>query len=211
MIKKFTQLTFIQLTALCCAFVLVFHTARGTADFLKEKSRRDAGQLKTLHFSETDFEHVSLLPAENGEYIATDGDPQMIITVDGLFTGIKMHMEAAMPPGKIIAFYTTGRDMPFSEKQILWLYPVKDRDNIYSAAMPPEYIHTLRIDPTELGANRLKFGRFEINSKNTPTDYLKINHINMPYMAVYTAVLASVLKLLQEILQKININSIKKK
>ncbi len=207
MIKKFLQLGFLQLSAISLCVVLSVHTVAGAVAFTKESIHRNSGILSEVSLSETDFILQSLVKADGG-YVSSDSDPQLIKEIDGMFTGIEMKMKSTMPSGQVLAYYTTGPDMPFSEKNVLWL--LNTGGNIYSATVPEKYIHTLRIDPTEFAGNQLEFDGFVINRYKTPADYMSINHTNLPVMAFYIAFLSGILKLIQDFLQKINISSIKK-
>ncbi len=202
--KKFLQLSFLQLAAISLALIVGISTGLAGANCVREKIYRKNGQLVETEVQISDLDIESIKQTEDGKYVATDGDPQIYIKVQGLFTGIRFEMKSSMPPGRLICYYTTGRDMPFSEKNIL--LPTRDENGIYIINVPQMYVHTLRIDPTEFAGNYMTFGNIVINGEKNIT----ITPTNLLYTAVYTAVLTAILKLLQKILQKNNINYTKK-
>lgn len=198
MMKKFAQLSFTKIIALSAVLVLFVNTAAGAVRYTQEKGS------ETL-LSVSDFAMESMAERkQNGvvKYVATDGDPQLLLTVDGAVTGMKFYMESTMPTGEIVVYWTEAEGEGFSERSRTWAQPVKNEENMYSFDLDGQYVHTLRIDPTIYGGNFLTFGDFVLNYQRPLSAYIGISYENLPFIVMYTGILASILKFIQEIFTK---------
>lgn len=203
MIKKFVSLSFTKILIFSLAFVLAAQTAFGAVSALRENIDRKNGAIKTQSLSFYDFKAESIAEREIGgeiKYVSTDADPQLILTFDGKMTGMKFYMDSTMPTGEVVVYYTLSTDEDFSEKNKVWAKP--EGNGIYSFTLSEKYIHTLRIDPTIFGGNFMTFGEFVVNPKRNFSDYLSFGYENLPFIVMYTGILASIIRFVQEIFTK---------
>ena len=212
--KKLLSLSFTAVLALSAAIVLGANLAAGRIADMRVNSAYKDGSLVSEQLSAEDFEMEGLAERKRDgvvKYVATDSDPQMYYTVDGLFTNMTFTMENTMPYTEIVVYYTTTADQGFSEKQRLWAQPVKGSENTFAFSLPMQYVHTLRIDPTVSGGSFLTFGSFQLNGENasresgpgySPLEFLGFTATDLPFFVLYTGLLASIIRFIQDLFTK---------
>lgn len=199
MLKKFSDLTFTKIVAISATVVLLGHFVSGGVTMVKEKSV--VPEVLTIG----DFETESMVERKKDgltRYVATDSDPQLLLTVDGTLTGVKFYMETTMPASEIVVYYTQSAEEGFSERSRVWADTVSGEDGWYRVTLPGGYVHTLRIDPSIYGGNFMTFGDFILNPEKSSADYFGISYRNLPFLVLYTGILASVARFIQEIFTK---------
>ncbi|MBQ8604967.1 MAG: hypothetical protein IJ410_09035 [Oscillospiraceae bacterium] len=155
----------------------------------------------TGEFSVTDFELHSL-QLRDDFYVATDSDSQLVMTVDNVIGGMDFVMDSSMPTGEVLVYYTTAPGQDYTESQRTWAVPSEDGEKLYSFTIPAQYVHTLRIDPTIYGGNRLYFGEFILNPPRQFSDFVNFSATELPVVMVCTGLLASFFRFVQEIFTK---------
>ena len=72
----------------------------------------------------------------------------------------------------------------------------------YTADTSMKTVSAIRIDPTMYAGNQLTFGDFIFNEEKTVTDYFEMSAGDIFNLFLYTGIISSVLKFLQEMLKK---------
>ncbi len=81
--------------------------------------------------------------------LTTDGDAQLIWTVDGLFTGLQMTVRASKPVTQPELYYTIAPGQDFSASRKLEPAMVDPAAGVYVFWMDKlQYVYDLRLDPT---------------------------------------------------------------
>ena len=197
MAKKLLTLSFSRILRISAALVLAVQLFAGAGRYY----RYNRCPHRKISYSVTDFQLHSLQQRDDF-YIATDSDSQLVMVVDGEMGGMDFVMDSSMPTGEILVYYTTRAGQDYTESQRTWALPVEGRDNLYSFTIPAQYVHTLRIDPTIYGGNRLYFGGFTLNPDRAFSDFVGLSLTDLPVMAVCTALLATFFAFVQEIFTK---------
>lgn len=197
-IRKFRTVHILLLAAVLTA---VGFAAMGAKGFMAENAARKDGSLSTIKLQADDFELIAFKPVDDG-WRTTDTDPQMIYTVNGSFASIYMEMDSLLYPGDVILYYTNPGDAVWSARKRIFLVPDADNPSCYYGSLPLQTVDSIRIDPTAVGGNLLTFGDIIINPPQTLADYMEISaHTLLMYM-IYTALLAAVLRFIQEFFTK---------
>ena len=196
-IKKISSPAIIVFTALLLVGLFV---AKGLLGFVTEVSARKNGRLGQYTLSATDF-HWNGIAEKEGQIITTDNDPQMILEESKKFTSLKFYMESSIYPGEMCVYYTQPGDRAFSVQKRLWIVPA-DQMGWYMVETSMMDITALRIDPTMYAGNMLTFGDFIFNEEKNFGDYFSVSYGDVFDLVVYTGIISSVLKFLQEILKK---------
>ena len=206
MADKLKKLSFYKILLISAVIVLAVNLYSGWRGYSSYKLSCDWTQTLTVE----DFRLHSLQWRDNC-YIATDSDSQLVLTVNEIIGGMDFEMDSSMPTGEVLVYYTTRPGQDYTEKQRTWAVPASDGSNLYSFDIPCQYVHTLRIDPTIYGGNRLYFGEFILNPDRSFSYYSPFTVVNMAVMAVCTAILAAFLAFVQEIFTKYRDKVYKKK
>lgn len=196
-IKRISSRRIITFTAigLVAAFI-----ANGLLGYITETSARKNGSLSQYTVSATDFVWNGIKHKE-GVVITTDNDPQMILETPQKFSSLKFYMECSIYPGEMCVYYTQPGDEAFSVQKRLWIVPT-DQSNWYMVDTSMMDITALRIDPTMYAGNILGFGDFIFNEEKAFSDYFDISYGDVFDLIVYTGIISSVLKFLQEMLKR---------
>ena len=101
-----------------------------------------------------------------------------------------------------MVYYTTKEGEGFSENKRWWAQPVDGEDNWYVVEMGLKNVRSLRIDPTMYAGNQMTFGTFIINEERTLSDYIAPDARRIFNLLLYTGIISSVLRFVQEIFTK---------
>lgn len=197
-VKKVTSRQIIAFSAL---FLTALFFLRGFWSYAAENIARSNETLVQSRMTAADFQQFSL-KADGDMLIATDSDPQLIWQADQKITNIKFYMETSLYPGEIVVYYTTKDGEGFSENKRLWAQPVNGEDNWYTVEIGLKNVRSLRIDPTMYAGNQMKFGAFIINEEKTLSDYIAPDVRRIFNLLLYTGIISSVLRFVQEIFTK---------
>ena len=196
-IKKISSRAIIIFTA----FLLVaLFIAKGLYGYITEASARKNGSLSQYTVGATDFVWNGIVE-KAGQVITTDNDPQMVLETQDKFTSVRFYMESSIYPGEMCVYYTQPGDEAFSVQKRLWIVPT-DQTGWYMVETSMMDVTSLRIDPTMYAGNVLTFGDFIFNEEKTFGDYFAVSYGDVFDLIVYTGIISSVLKFLQEMLKK---------
>ncbi|MBP0980188.1 MAG: hypothetical protein J6Q18_01350 [Oscillospiraceae bacterium] len=184
--------TALMLTA---AFIL-----SGLFAFVSETAARKSGDMYNHTLNASDFTWNGI-KTKDGVVITTDNDPQMLLEAPMKFTSLRFYMESSIYPGEMVVYYTEPGDTGFSVQKRLWIVPT-DQPNWYVLETPMKTVTALRIDPTMYAGNILEFGEFIFNEEKAFLDYFAVSYGDFFNLIVYTGIISSVLKFLQEMLKK---------
>lgn len=190
-----------QIIAFSALFLVVLFLMRGFWDYAAENISRSNETLVQSRMTVSDFQQMSM-KADGDLLTSTDSDPQLIWQADQKITNIKFYMETSLYPGEIVVYYTTKDGEGFSENKRLWAQPVDGEDNWYIVEMGLKNVRSLRIDPTMYAGNQMKFGTFIINEERTLSDYIAPDARRIFNLLLYTVIISSVLKFVQEFFTK---------
>lgn len=196
-IKKISSKAIIVFTAL--ALIALF-VAKGLFGFLTESSSVKNGSLQQYTLASTDFVWNGI-EVRNGVVVSTDNDPQMILDGTQKFTSLRFYMESSIYPGEMVVYYTEPGDAGFSTIKRLWAVPA-DQPDWYVVETSMKDVTALRLDPTMYAGNVLEFGDFIFNESKSFSDYFEISYGEVFNLILYTGIISSVLKFLQEIIKR---------
>lgn len=196
-LKSISSRAIILGTALMLIAIFI---AGGLFAFVSESSARKSGDLRSYNLQSQDFVWNGIAD-KDGIVITTDNDPQMLLETPMEFTSLKFYMKSSIYPGEMVVYYTEPGDAAFSVQKRLWIVPT-DQPNWYILETPMKTVTALRIDPTMYAGNVLDFGDFIFNEEKTFTDYFAVSYGDFFNLIVYTGIISSVLKFLQEMLKK---------
>lgn len=196
-LKNLPSRTIIIGTAIILTAVFLLN---GCISFLSESSARKDGSLLSKKMSVIDFVWNGIAEKE-GVIITTDNDPQLILDGEQKFSSLRFYMESTAYPGEMVIYYTEKGDAGFSVQKRLWIVP-DSRMNWYIVKTPMKSVTSLRIDPTMYAGNILEFGDFIFNEEKSLGDYFDVSYGDIFNLVIYTGIISSVLKFLQEILKK---------
>jgi len=197
MAKKLLNLSFSRILLISALIVLTVRLYAAC----NQSWRYGLGCDWTRTYTAADFQLHSLQQRDDF-YTSTDSDSQLVMVVDGEIGGMEFTMDSSMPTGEILVYYTTAPGQDYTESQRTWAVPVENSENLYSFTIPVQYVHTLRIDPTICGGNRLYFGEFILNPARNFSDFISFSAADLRIMAVCTAVIAAFFGFIQEIFTK---------
>lgn len=190
-----------QIIAFSAFFLVALFLLCGFWGYAAENISRSNETLVQSRMTVSDFQQISM-KADGDRLISTDSDPQLIWQADQKITNIKFYMEPSLYPGEIVVYYTTKDGEGFSENKRLWAHPVDGENNWYVAELGLKDVRGLRIDPTMYAGNHMTFGTFVINEERTLSDYIAPDARRIFNLLLYTGIISSVLKFVQEIFTK---------
>lgn len=196
-IKRISSRSIITVTALVLVSLFVL---TGLVSFARETIAHNNGSLYQYTVDSTDLTW-SGIEYRNGHLMTTDNDPQMIFEKQQKFTSLRFYMEASIYPGEMVVYYTEPGDAGFSAQKRLWITPT-DETGWYYVETTMKNVTSLRVDPTMYRGNIVTFGDFIFNEDKTFADYFEITPNHIFNLVVYTGIISSVLKFLQEMLKK---------
>lgn len=196
-IKRISSRRIITFTAigLIAAFIV-----NGLVGYITETSARKNDSLSQYTISATDFVWNGIKVKE-GVVITTDNDPQMLLETPQKFSSLKFYMECSIYPGEMCVYYTEPGDQAFSAHKRLWVVPT-DQTGWYMVETSMLDVTALRLDPTMYAGNVLTFGDFIFNAEKTIGEYFEISYGHVFDFIIYTGIISSVLKFLQEMLKR---------
>ena len=182
------------------AMLIVLFVAKGVTGFVMENSAEKKGSLKSYTLSADDFVW-SGVRYKNNEIVTTDNDPQLLLEGRQAFTSVEFYMKSSVYPGEMVVYYTEPGDAGFSVQKRLWIVP-SDKPDWYILETSMKNVTALRIDPTMYAGNVLEFGDFIFNGEKSFLDYFTVSYGDVYNLIIYTGIVSSILKFLQEILKR---------
>lgn len=153
------------------AFLLLFAVIGSIFELTADSLMLATGQLKTENYTAADFSLKDLQPLENGNYITTSVDPQLIIyDYNNPCTMIKLKFTADRYPGEVNLYYTRG-DEEFSNSQKVW--GKARNDGTYEFIMPRGKLSKIRLDPANFSSLEINFESIILNPSRGFLSYFK--------------------------------------
>lgn len=202
MTEKFKSASAKVLISFSAIFLIFIFILNGAFNFAAEAIAKSNGSLKTFTMQYDEFRLESLRYDSEGNLASSDTDPQLILEEKMKLTRIKFYMESTIYPGEMVMYYTVKEGQGFSERKRVWAKPIQGQDNWYEIDLPMKTVLSIRIDPTIYAGNRLYFGDFIFNEEKSFADYFKVSYGDVFNLMLYTGILSSILRFIQEILTK---------
>ena len=196
-IKKISSFHIILFTAV---MLIALFVAKGVVNFAVESSAEKNGSLKSYTLSAEDFVWRGVRNKDD-VIVTTDNDPQLLLEGVQGFTSVEFYMDSSLYPGEMVIYYTEPGDEGFSPRKRLWITP-SDRQDWYVVETAMKNITSLRKDPTMYAGNILTFGDFVFNAEKSMGDYFAVSYGDVFNLIIYTGIISSVLKFLQEMLKR---------
>lgn len=201
MVDKLKKIPSRRIIAGTAVALVALFIVSGLFAFFTESSARKNGSLATKYMQAEDFAW-SGIAVKDGATVTTDNDPQMVAEYPGRLTSIRFYMEHSKHPGEMTVYYTQPGDPGFSVQKRIWITPVQGQPGWYIMETNMKNVSAIRIDPTMYAGNVLEFGDFIINEEKAFADYFTVSYGDVFNLILYTGVISSVLKFLQEMLKK---------
>ena len=203
MIKKIEKIKSWQIILFSALFLVAVFISYGTVNYVRETSARKDGRMQAFTTECVGFQMMGFdWLGEGYSYRVTNHDPQMLMDTPQAFTSLKFYMESSMHPGEVVMYYSTEKAPGYSEHRRLWANSVDGEPNWYIIETPIKDITAIRLDPTMYIGNELIFGDFIFNREKSVGDFFEITHGRMYELVVYTAIISSCLRWLQEFITK---------
>lgn len=196
--KKLKNLTGAKLIILCAAILCVLWLGKNMFAFGYETFARSAGKMETVTISADDFVLSGIVKRDDGSYITTDGDPQIILEKEMKISRITLNSTFSVSPGEMVVYYSEKEGQGYSAAKRYWFYTDASGENSYTAHMKTKNYKSIRIDPTALAGNIMQIESVVINSPKSFGEYFAVNFKNIFNLLVYSAVLATVITLVKE-------------
>ena len=201
MIEKIKNISSRRIILGTAIALIVLFLLKGSFGLVTETMARKNGSLEYKVLSVQDMEW-SGIENHDGVLITTDLDPQLATRDITCFSSLKFRMEYTIFPGEMVVYYMEPGDLGFSPAKRIWLTPVQGEMGWYTADTTMKKVSAVRIDPTMYAGNQLTFSDFIFNEEKTVADYFEISAGDIFNLFLYTGIISSVLKFLQEMLKK---------
>jgi hypothetical protein len=205
--KKIKNMPFILLTVNIGVMLCVFFLICGVKNFTVEMVSKKNGTLSEKTYTAEDFDLVGFKLSDDGGYITTDNDPQMILNYGEKLTTVTLKARFSLYPGEIVMYYTTNSEEAFSERKRIWAKT--ENENEYVFSLPVKKVYGVRIDPTIYPANNIEFGDIKFNRKKSFFDYFKVEYEDIYNLVIYSLLISAVVKFLTTLPDYINVKNIK--
>ena len=194
--KKLLKLQGLKLIAFCMAVIICLWFAKCLFFFGAEKVAASTGNMKTIVLSADDFELIGINKLDDGVYISTDHDCQMLYNCDTMVSRITINSNFAVDPGEVIVYYTQKEGQGFHPDKRYWFYP--DNEGIYTANIPLRKIFGVRIDPTIMAANTMTIDSIVFNAPKSFGQFFAVNGADIFRLFLYSTLVSAVITLLRE-------------
>lgn len=201
MIEKIRNISSRRIIVATALLLVVCFVAKGAFGFIAETAARKNGSLEYKVMSVEDFEW-SGIENRDGILITTDLDSQLATRAVPKFSSLKFYMEYTIFPGEMVVYYMEEGDPGFYPHKRRWITPVQGQMGWYTVDIPMKTVTAIRIDPTMYAGNQLTFGDFIFNEEKTAADFFAVSYGDIFNLFLYTGIISSVLKFLQEMLKK---------
>lgn len=202
MIEKFKKISSRGLILFSAIFLVAVFIISGLISFFMQTAAEKNGKLVQSTLQVTDFHMESVKILGENCIISTDPDPQLIFEKTQMISSVKFYMESTIYPGEMVMYYTEKEGQGFSERKRVWAKPIQGEDNWYIIEMPLKEVLSIRIDPTMYRGNQMTFGDFIFNQHKSFGEYFTVSYSTVFAFLLYTGVISSVLKFIQEFLTK---------
>ena len=203
MVKKIEKIKSWQIILFSALLLVAVFIGTGLVRWSMDSSARKDGSMQRVTTDCLRFQCMGVeWTGEEWTFLITNPDPQMLMETPQAFTSLKFYMESSMHPGEVVMYYSTEKAPGYSEHRRLWANSVDGEPNWYLIETKVKNITALRLDPTMYIGNELTFGDFIFNREKSFGDFFEITSGRMYELIVYTAIISSCLRWLQEFITK---------
>ena len=201
MVKKIEKIRSWQIILFSALLLVSLFLGWGTLNLARETAARKDGRLQERTVDLMRFLQMGV-EWDGTVFKVTNYDPQLLMEQPQAFTSLKFYMESSMHPGEVVMYYSTEKAPGYSEHRRLWATSVDGEPNWYIVETPVKDVTALRLDPTMYIGNELMFGDFIFNREKSIGDYFTVTPGRVYELIVYTALISSCLRWLQEFITK---------
>jgi len=201
MVKKIEKIRSWQIILFSALLLVALFIGYGSVNYIRESSARKDGRLQRRTVDLMQFLQLGV-EWDGQVFKVTNHDPQLVMEEAQSFTSLKFYMESSMHPGEVVLYYSTEKAPGYSEHRRLWANSVDGEPNWYLIETPVKDVTALRLDPTMYIGNELMFGDFIFNREKSFGDFFEITSGRVYELIVYTALISSCLRWLQEFITK---------
>ncbi|MBP1550845.1 MAG: hypothetical protein J6C04_01050 [Oscillospiraceae bacterium] len=198
MIGKIKNLSGAKLIAFCAAVLCVLWLGKNAVAFGAETAARAGGKMETVTLSADDFELIGIVKAENGSYVTTDSDPQLVLNGDMKISRITLNCTFSVSPGEMVVYYSEKDGQGYSATKRYWFYPDSTNLSSYTAQMPMKNYKSIRIDPTTIAGNTMAIDSIVLNSPKSIGEHFAVSFKNIFNLLVYSCLIAAVITIVKE-------------
>lgn len=200
MIKKLNKLSSFKILIITAFVIAVLWFCKSSFLLCAEQILRLSGRMETVTLTAEDFVLSGIVPAENGGYISTDGDPQMILESQMYISGISLNSTFSVKPGEMLVYYTQKEGQGFSAAKRYWFYADENSQTSYTADFGTvKKMKSIRIDPTTFAANNMSLESVTINPPKSILSFYKISFADIFKWGCFSALISGGILLLREI------------
>lgn len=198
MIKKLKNLNGAKLIVFCAAVLCVLWFGKNAIAFGAETAARASGKMQTVTLSADDFDLIGIVKTENGSYVTTDSDPQLVLNGDMEISRITLNCTFTVSPGEMVVYYSQKDGQGYSATKRYWFYPDSTSLSSYTAQMQLDNYKSIRIDPTTVAGNTMEIESIVINGHKSLGEYFAVSFKNIFNLLVYSCLMATVITLAKE-------------
>lgn len=185
---------------LCYGVAVVVWLVCGVWSLGTDTLAKIGGRLYEQQLTLENFELVDMQPLENGSYITTSGDPQMIwYNTDGITVRtLRLTADFDRSPREMCLYYTNTQGEPFSVNKRV--FAVQQDDGSYVYTLPQGRIAALRLDPCSPEQDKpvtMTFAGFSMNEPAGVVSYFAPGWYGALELVLYPGLCACALSLAQ--------------
>ena len=142
--RKLKNLQGSKLIIFCAVLLCVLWFGKNLFAFGYESFARSTGKMETVTLSADDFQLIGIVKTENGAYVTTDGDPQLILEKEMKVSRITLNSTFSVAPGETVVYYSEKDGQGYSAAKRYWFYPDASGYNSYTVSMPIKNLKSIR-------------------------------------------------------------------
>lgn len=188
------------LPILCYVVAVIIWLGTGVWSLGADALAKAGGTLYECELTLENFELVDMQPLEDGSYITTSGDPQMIWqNTDGMTVRtLRLTASFDRSPREMCLYYTNAEGEPFSVNKRV--FAAQQNDGSYVYTLPQGKISALRLDPCSPEENKpvtMTFTGFALNEPAGVISYFAPGWYGALELVLYPGLCACALSLAQ--------------
>lgn len=188
------------LPILCYVVAVIIWLGTGVWSLGADALAKAGGTLYECELTLENFELVDMQPLEDGSYITTSGDPQMIWqNTDGMTVRtLRLTASFDRSPREMCLYYTNAEGEPFSVNKRV--FAAQQNDGSYVYTLPQGRISALRLDPCSPEENKpvtMTFTGFALNEPAGVISYFAPGWYGALELVLYPGLCACALSLAQ--------------
>ena len=208
--RKLKNLSGTKLIVFCAVFLTVIWSGKNLFAFGYETFARSTGKMETVTLSADDFQLIGVVKTDEGKYITTDGDPQLVLEQQMKISRITINSTFSVAPGEMVVYYAEKPGQPYSAAKRYWFYTDAASGNGYTASMPIKNLASIRIDPTTVAGNSMEIESIVLNSPKSFIEFFAVDFRTVFNLLVYSAIIATVITLIKETFSGFSFKGFKK-